>query len=406
MSIFDVRHQNRAHRVIQRALNCGRMPHAYLFAGPEGVGKEMLAMRLTKVLLCGLPQRGVMPEGIFSEGDDTPPLAAQGMGHPASGVQPSTGSLGLARDESGQGVQESEEQRAVDACGKCEDCVLVEAGTHPDLHMIYRQLNKQHPDSTIRKQKALVLGVDIIRHFLINPAGMRPSRGRAKVFVVREAERLNESAQNALLKTLEEPFAGNHLILVTSAPDRLLPTIRSRTQRIRFVALEPAALVEIAVRRGLDKAKAETAAAMAAGQVAQLLASLESDEDSGAATAADAFRGAAAGKGMTSIFDAAMAFSDKESRKGLPEALALLAQFYRDALATAVGAPELALLRDRAQQLETLAAHARKRYDLLTLRAALQAVTQATVALASNVNPVSALEKMLMDLRPLEMDRA
>jgi hypothetical protein len=113
-------------------------------------------------------------------------------------------------------------------------------------------------------------------------------------------------------------------------------------------------------------------------------------------------RKAAAAKGMGPIFDAAAEFSDKESRQDLPEALALLARLYRDALVSATGAGELALLRDRGSDLETLAVRARRDYDLRALRAALGQVVQAGNALLSNVNPVTALEKMLMDLKPLE----
>jgi hypothetical protein len=80
-----------------------------------------------------------------------------------------------------------------------------------------------------------------------------------------------------------------------------------------------------------------------------------------------------------------------------------LARLYRDALVTAAGAGDLVLLRDRANELETLAGRARKDYDLLALRSALREVVQASLALASNVNPVTALEKMLMDLKPLEL---
>ncbi len=198
MSIFDVQHQPRAHRIIQRALSCERMPHAYLFAGPEGVGKEMLAHALAQTLLCESPVRRAMPETIAE--------AVPG----------------------GQGA---------DACGECQDCRLVGAGTHPDLFLIYRQLNRQHPDAAVRKQKALVLGVEVIRHFLIDRVGTRPSRRRAKVFIVREAERLNESAQNSLLKTLEEPPDATFIILLTHAMDRMLPTTRSRCQQVVFQSL-------------------------------------------------------------------------------------------------------------------------------------------------------------------------
>lgn len=198
MSIFDVQHQERAHRVLQQALANRRMPHAYLFAGPEGVGREMLAARLARLLLCESPPRRPLPGELT---DATPD--------------------GLGRD----------------ACNQCTDCRLVDAGTHPDLHLIYRQLNRQHPDAAIRKQKALFLGVDVVRHFVVDRATTRPIRGRAKVFILREAERLNDAAQNALLKTLEEPPSDTFLILITTGLDRMLPTTRSRCQQMHFQAL-------------------------------------------------------------------------------------------------------------------------------------------------------------------------
>jgi DNA polymerase III subunit delta' len=195
-------------------------------------------------------------------------------------------------------------------------------------------------------------------------------------------------------------------VLVTSAPDRLLATIRSRTQRVRFAALSPAALTEIAARRGASPADGETAVALAAGQAGRLLQTLEAEAESTVWSTVDNLRKAAADKGIAPIFDAAAEFSDKESRQDLPEALSLLARLYRDALATSAGANDLALLRDREKALDALATRARKDCDLRTIRSALGAVVEAMTALSSNVNPVTALEKMLMDLRTLEMGLA
>jgi DNA polymerase III subunit delta' len=272
-------------------------------------------------------------------------------------------------------------------CATCDACRRIDSGQHPDV-LSLAPADKLYVIDQAREIVAI--------------ASTRPHEAPARVLILDRADALNPSSANCLLKTLEEPCPGNHLVLVTSAPDRLLPTIRSRTQRVRFAALQPAALVEIAVRRGATRAQAETAASLASGQAGRLVQALESEAESTLWTIVGSLRKAAAAKGVGPIFDAAAEFSDKESRQDLPEALALLARLYRDALVTAAGASELVLLRDRAAELERLAGRARMDYDLLSLRTALREVVQASLALLSNVNPVTALEKMLMDLATLE----
>lgn len=222
MSIFEVQHQPRAHRVIQRALASHRMPHAYLFAGPDGVGREMLAVRLAQVMLCQSPAS--VPTPADAALADEPPVAP--------------GSSDRRVAASPRHLVES----CQDACGECDDCRLVHAGTHPDLFVVHRQLNREHPDTTIRKQKALNISVEVIRHFVIDRVARRPMRGRAKFFIIREAERMSEAAQNSLLKTLEEPPPDTFIVLVTSAADRMLPTTKSRCQPVVFQPL-PVAFV-------------------------------------------------------------------------------------------------------------------------------------------------------------------
>jgi DNA polymerase-3 subunit delta' len=198
MSLSDVRHQDAALRRIQQALSRDRVPHAYLFHGPEGVGKERVARGLAQLLLCSNPTE-------------------RELGIDEAGV------VGLKRVREG--------------CGRCEDCRLVSAQTHPDFHVIYRQLHRDHPDSEVRKRKGLELGVDVLRHFVIDKVGLTPLRGRAKLFVIRAADDMTVQAQNALLKTLEEPPGSTFIILLVSALDRLLPTTLSRCQLVRFDGL-------------------------------------------------------------------------------------------------------------------------------------------------------------------------
>lgn len=210
MPFADVKFQDGAIDRLQRSLAGDRVSHAYLFEGPEGVGKEMLAARFAQVLLCSKPKE-----------------------------------------------TKSDGSKHIDACGQCDDCRIFLAGNHPDYIRIHRMLAKMHPDALVRNRKATQLGIDVIRHFLIEPAAHSPVRGRAQVFVVVEAERLNSNSQNALLKTLEEPPKDSYIILLSTPSDDLLATTRSRCQLVTFRPLPTAFVEETLIRQ--KKAPADAA---------------------------------------------------------------------------------------------------------------------------------------------------
>jgi len=205
----DVMHQDAALRRLEGAIAGGRLSHAYIFAGPEGVGKHMAARRLAQRILC-----------------------SAGTKRSDEGSNPQSAILNPQSSDSALSTQHS-----ALACGRCDDCLAVAAGTHLDLHDIDRTMNRFHPDATVRNRKAVDLGVDVIRHFVIEPAGVHPSRGRAKIFIIQEAESMSPGAQNALLKTLEEPPGASYLMLLASSVEALLPTTRSRCQVVSFARL-------------------------------------------------------------------------------------------------------------------------------------------------------------------------
>ncbi|MHB1512420.1 MAG: DNA polymerase III subunit delta' [Acidiferrobacter sp.] len=105
------------------------------------------------------------------------------------------------------------------ACGTCRACHLASGGNHPDILVLRREEGKT--EITVDQARAL-------NEFLVLTPHLAPRR----VALIADADHLNRSASNALLKTLEEPPAGNYLLLVSDSPARLLPTIRSRCQRI------------------------------------------------------------------------------------------------------------------------------------------------------------------------------
>ncbi|QDV91005.1 DNA polymerase III subunit tau [Phycisphaerae bacterium RAS2] len=238
MPFDDVKHQSAAMERVRRALQSGRMPHAYLFTGRPGVGRQLFAERLSQYLLCAARRDDAVDSedgGLFAPSEPMP-----------LPVEPTV----------------------LDACGACEDCRMFAAGTHPDYHPIYRGLNRHHPDKGVQKRKALEHSVEVIRHFLLDAVTLRPSRGRAKVFLVSEAERLSIGAQNAMLKTLEEPPGHSYLILIASSADELLPTTRSRCHHVAFQALPADFIVQELIARGAtDPDEARFLAALSQGSL-------------------------------------------------------------------------------------------------------------------------------------------
>lgn len=152
----------------------GGAPHAVLLVGPAGVGKTTLALDLAAGLLCTANDRAARP------------------------------------------------------CGACRACRLVASGGHPDLHRIGpegpgRQVVIGGPGARARGVRNLIADLALL-----------PVEGGARVAIVEAAHRMNEDAQAALLKTLEEPPSGVTLILCADAEEPLLPTIRSRCARLRL----------------------------------------------------------------------------------------------------------------------------------------------------------------------------
>lgn len=149
-----------------------------------------------------------------------------------------------------------------DACDSCANCRKISKGVHPDVFMTtLPETRKTIPVESIR---------ELERRFLV-----RPHEGLAKVVIIDPADKMTESAANALLKTLEEPGAGRFLILITSRLSSLLQTVRSRCQLVRFNALPEAVVKEILEKNGTPPAESRTAAALARGSVSRAFGYLD-----------------------------------------------------------------------------------------------------------------------------------
>jgi DNA polymerase-3 subunit delta' len=190
--------------LLQGALRSGCVSHAYLFVGPEGVGRRAAALAFAQALLC---RRG---------GDD--------------------------------------------ACGSCDACRKVAAGAHPDLRVI------APGGRTESGAERRAVGIEQVRD-LKRDAAYPPYEARWKVFIVEDAEAMRAEAANSLLKILEEPPAQSVIVLISESDAALLPTIVSRSQIVRF-SYVPAAEIAAALseRAGVPPDQAPFLAALCGGR--------------------------------------------------------------------------------------------------------------------------------------------
>ena len=185
MPFRDIVGQDLAVSVLRRALEGDRVPHAYLFYGPEGVGKTTIAEAFAKAANCL---------------DDE--AAAQG-----------------------------------DFCGQCLSCRKIASGNHPDVRVIrplttLRAADDDGPTSQVALEGAEIR-IEQIRE-LIHDASLTRHEGRRKVYIITQAGAMRDAVANCLLKTLEEPNPGTTLVLVASSLAGVLPTVQSRCQLLRF----------------------------------------------------------------------------------------------------------------------------------------------------------------------------
>jgi DNA polymerase-3 subunit delta' len=183
MALEAIEGQPRAVSLLRRALESGRVAHAYAFVGPAGSGRTATALAFAQALLCETPLR-------------EPPLRETNV-----------------------------------ACGQCRGCRLGAAGKHPDLHVIV----PTPPESNPKGARAIRIGA--VRA-LEREAALRPVMARQKIFVLDDADRMTGESPQAILKTLEEPPAHTVLILILARTRAVPATVISRCQLVRFAPRE------------------------------------------------------------------------------------------------------------------------------------------------------------------------
>jgi len=202
----------RVKEVLKRMLESGRLPGALLFAGEEGVGKRLFALEVARALNCRTPRNN-------------------------------------------------------EACGECPACKRTGKINYPerdDTDEWNQIIWTDHPDVGVIVAPKRVLRVEQMRQ-IEKEANFRPFEGKARVFLIDEADKLNDASANALLKVLEEPPRTSHLILITARPAMLLPTILSRCQMIRFAPLSPDEIETHLTKNKLVDTKTARIRARAAG---------------------------------------------------------------------------------------------------------------------------------------------
>jgi DNA polymerase-3 subunit delta' len=231
----------RAHRELAERLFAEfrtRPSHAYMFAGPRGVGKALVATALAHGVLC---ERNSGP-GFCCTPWRCPVRAASATKRRARASE------------------------SAPACECCSACVQAATGVHPDFNYVARPEGRT--DVLIEQVRDLIVRL-----------GTRPARAPRHIAIIDDAETLNLPAQNALLKTLEEPPGHAIIILVTASERALLDTVRSRLRPVHFAALGIADIEALLRERGVtDAARAAAIARLARGSAARALALASGDE--------------------------------------------------------------------------------------------------------------------------------
>lgn len=319
-------------RRLRQGLQHGRLHHAWLITGAEGLGRSTLALSFAMALNC---------------------------------------------------LAEAPAERP---CQVCSACRRIRSGNHPDLLQV-------------QPEEGAALRIDAIRDALRNLA-LKPWEGRRRVALFYDFERAQPRAQDALLKTLEEPAPGAVLILVAASVEALLPTIGSRCQQL---ALRPLAFDELhgaLLQRGAPEERATLLARLSGGRVGWALRALEDatmlEQRS---EALDTLEGCLDGDRV-----ARFALAEKLARRSRPELRLLLEQWqslWRDLLLLASGSQVAPVNSDRGDSLARQARH----WQAGEIRAALVATRQLLANLRSNMQLRLALEVMLLDYPGLQNDR-
>jgi DNA polymerase-3 subunit delta' len=334
MPFRDIVGHRRLLDLVAAAATRASLPPSLIFAGPDGVGKRMAALALAQLVNCPTP------------------------------VAPSSGTRAGAR---GATVEVSSH----DACGVCPTCTRIARLVHADVLVV-------EPGDTG------VIKVDQVRE-VIERTAYRPFEGRRRVVIIDDADAMLPEAQNALLKTLEEPPSASMFVLVTARPDELLPTVRSRCQRLRFGRLSAHDIAAVLMQaHEYSSTDAYAAASAADGSIGLALEGGSDALVEAREAAADVLRHVAGTSDPRRRLDSARALAGAGDREDLRRRLRALASMVRDLGVIGVAADESCLANaDLREPLRRLAGS----FDGERVSRAFAAIDQALEAIDRNASP-------------------
>ena len=336
MSFEDILGQERAKRVLTRALAENKIPHAYLFYGAEGLGRFKTALTLVQALLC--------------------------------------------------------KAREGDSCGECSACRRAAKENHPDV-IVVRPESRKGAKEWIIDPDLGTIRIEQIREFQ-RWIAVRSFEGGWKVGIFEGADKMNQAASNALLKTLEEPPPTSLLILVSPTRSQLLPTIVSRCQPVHFAPLPQEDLEAfLSERKEIPKEGLSLVSALAGGSPGK---ALEMDSQWVTETRREwidrlhAFSTAGPEGVLTDLAD------DLSKSGDLLDVLDIYESWYRDLLVCAINVPDRIINRDYMEEI----AEASAEKDSTELISRIDSIRQARrdVLGPFNLNKQSVMEGLLLKL--------
>jgi DNA polymerase-3 subunit delta' len=331
-------------RILTTLLRNGTLPHALLFTGIEGVGKQAAAVALAMACNC---QRE-LPE---FKADDR------------SGQDPvnSSGEFNLI---------------TMGGCGVCNSCRKIAAGNHPDIIRI-------QPIGPFIK-------IDQIRA-LLQTLTMKPYEARSRVAILSEAQAMNAAASNALLKILEEPPSRSMLVLTATQKSDLLPTIVSRCQNVGFNPIPKEKIASwLKDKHGLEQQAADILAAMANGSFSRARMMVEDNWLQRRKWVIEEMNRLSL-QPIAHLF--ALAEKLSREKEALAQSLEIIKVWLRDLIIIRYDAAKI-INRDVADKIES----ASQKNNLPDLLAKVEAVQKTQTQLAANTNLRLTMESLLIDL--------